>query len=122
MSESRSMSHLPNKPCQLLFIQPPTRTHTTTLIHAKGLDHPDRLRHILGVQPASQEQQHSHSIPYHPADLPIICASRPTQFLDRQGLITRIEQDAIDIRSYRDCLLQRFLTCDMNNLHERNAG
>ena len=74
------------------------------------------------VQSAPEKQRNVDRLSYLATQTPVVCPPGAAQFLNCQRLITRIQQDRIDVRSHRHRFVYGLGTGDVYDLHKRDAG
>src|SRR5258707_6928939 len=78
---------------ELRAVEPPVRAHAAADVEAEGRDRVDRLAHVVGPEPARQEERHPDLLADCAADFPVVAAPGATELLHGERGVARVEQD-----------------------------
>jgi hypothetical protein len=106
---------------EFLFVKLSIGTDATANIESVRSNLSDRVGDVRMVQPSGKEERDRHRFADAPTDVPVVLSSGPSENLDSQIRIPRIEQYRIDVGRNRHRLGDGFFAENMDNLHESNS-
>lgn len=103
------------------FVEISIRAQPAANIQAERLHLCDGFGDVFGIQSAGEINWNGYRFDNLPADAPVVFSTRAAEFLHREFLIARVEQDGIDLRRDRCGFVHRFRAGNVDDLNKRNT-
>jgi len=97
------------------------RPNAAAKVYAPRLDLTDGVSDVFRPKSSRQKDRRPHCLPDLRAQAPVVGPARSSELFRGELLVTRIEQERIDVRGDGDCLLDGLPPIHVNHLNDGNA-